>query len=304
MKVIVESKPVRGLPSIFKIKKGNDMGYIDLHTHTAKSDGTYTPKELVDYGVKKGLKAIAITDHDTIDGVAEAVHAAKNKEIEIIAGIECSAECMGKEIHLVGLFINIEDSRFLAELKHLRQVRENRNNKMIKLLSENNITVELEKLKERFPNSILTRMHFAKYLMEKGYVSDIQAAFDRYLGDKACCYVKKEQPQSKDIITMIKNNGGVPVLAHPLLYHLSEVKLETMIRYLTECGLLGIEVIYSTHTARNESYLYSLAERYGLAVSGGSDFHGTNKRNIDLGSGRGNLRVPEEILLPIRRLAE
>lgn len=276
------------------------MKYIDLHVHSTKSDGTLTPSQLTDYAAEKGLKAFALTDHDTTDGIREALTAAASKEVEVIPGIECSAAFQNRDIHILGLFVEPEHKGLNNFLEEMKTTREKRNELMAEKLRERGIDVELEVLSSFFPDSTVTRMHFARYLKEKGYVSDIREAFDRYLGDRACCYVQKIQPGARETISAILSAGGVPILAHPLLYRFSNEMICKLIQYLKENGLEGIEAVYSSHTKKDESYVRKLAKTYGLLISGGSDFHGENKKDIDLGVGKGNLKIPYELLDEIR----
>lgn len=228
------------------------------------------------------------------------MEAAAGKEIEVVPGIECSAAYENRDIHILGLFIEPGHNkldRFLEDMKTARKVR---NERIAENLRNHGIGVELEALLSYFPDSILTRMHFARYLKEKGYVTGIREAFDRYLGDRASCYVRKEQPPAKEAIAAILGAGGVPVLAHPLLYGFSDGSLCKLIGCLKEAGLIGIEAVYSSHSAKDEAYIRKLAGVYGLLISGGSDFHGENKKGIDLGIGKGNLRIPPGLLEDIR----
>lgn len=278
------------------------MGYIDLHVHSDKSDGTMTPSQVAAYAAQKGLTAFALTDHDTVSGVAEAASAAVDLGIRLVPGIECSTDYMGKDIHIVGLFIDPGDKALLQRLEMLAEVRLKRNHEMLKKLNEKGISITLEQVAERFQKSILTRAHFARYLAEEGYTSSMADAFDRYLGDHACCFVKKAQQPPRAAIEMLHQAGGVAVLAHPMLYRFSDQNLDLLVRHLKAHGLDAIEAIYSTHSLAEERKVRALAKRYHLALSGGSDFHGANKKGIDLGCGKGHLRVPEELLTKLEKL--
>lgn len=268
---------------------------VDLHTHTTASDGTYTPTELVDYAIKKGLTAIAITDHDTVSGLEEAIDYAKDKPIQVIPGIEFSTEYNGKDVHIVGLNIDYKNPFFLEKLERFIDSRDTRNEKMCKLLTEAGFPMTLKDLEETYPDSVITRAHMARFMYEKGYISNREKAFEKYIGDNCPCYVPREKVNPAQAIRLIKEAGGVPVLAHPILYKLSLPKLEELIGDLNAHGLVGIEAIYSTYNRADEALIRKLAKQYGLKLSGGSDFHGKNKPYIDLGVGRGNLNVPDEI---------
>lgn len=291
---------------------------IDLHVHSCRSDGTYTPKQLVDYAIEKGLKAFALTDHDTTEGLLEAMEYAKSLKDaqergeydssavspdgtsmvipEVIPGIELSTEYQGKDIHIVGLYINYEEPSFQEYLKHFVDSRTERNHKMCKLLQEHGVDVTYEALLEAFPNAVITRAHYAKFLLEKGYVGSMNEAFDRYIGDHAPCFVPREKVTPAQAVELILAADGVPILAHPMLYHMSDERLDKLVAELKEVGLMGIEAIYCTHTQGEERKVRNLASKYRLLISGGSDFHGSNKPKLDLGVGYGSLHVPDHVL--------
>lgn len=265
---------------------------IDLHVHSNCSDGTYTPEELVAYALEKGLKAFALTDHDTTAGIARAQRAASGTGLELIPGIELSTECKGKDIHILGLGIDPENAYFQDQLLRFQNARDLRNEKMIEKLREQGIDITLEQMRACFPDSVWTRAHFARYLFDHGYVKEMWDAFDLYLGDHAPCFIPREKVTPFQAVQLIHEGGGYAVLAHPLLYRLGEEPLDLLVKTLTRCGLDGIEAIYSTNRFSDEADMRQLARRYGLAITGGSDFHGSNKPSIDLGCGKGNLRIP------------
>ena len=279
------------------------MKYIDLHTHSTCSDGTFTPSELVVYAAKKGLAAFALTDHDTTDGLSEAAETARKYNIEFVPGIEFSTEYQGHDIHIVGLDIDPFQEELAAKLRSFRQNRDSRNEEMIRLLQTvGGFDITLEDLRSAYgKGTVLTRAHFGRWLFEHGFVKSISEAFDRYLGDGCPCFVSKKRTRPETAIRLILAAGGIPVLAHPLLYQLSPDELETLVRQLKEAGLQGIEAIYSSNTGMDEINMRRLARRLDLKISGGSDFHGKNKPLIDLGSGRGNLKIPYEILQNLRQ---
>lgn len=270
--------------------------YIDLHTHSTASDGTCTPTELVQYALKKGLHAIALTDHDTTDGIAEAREAAQGTSLTVIPGIELSTAYLNKDIHILGLNIETENTCFQELLRGFQQERENRNLQMIHRLQEQGLQITWQDMISRFPDSVMTRAHFARFLAETKQVHTIAEAFNRFLGDHAPCFVPREKVTPFQAVRMIHHGGGKAILAHPLLYHLRPEQLEELVSQLVRCGLDGIEAIYSTNRGLDESSLRRLARNHGLFITGGSDFHGTNKPAIDLGCGRGNLKIPAELL--------
>lgn len=280
------------------------MSYIDLHVHSTASDGTCTPSQLVDYGLKKGLQAIALTDHDTVAGLDEAFGAARNTSLEVIAGIEFSTEYHGKDVHIVGLDIDYCSESFQKELTHFQNSRDLRNEKMIGLLRDQGFSITWEQMEAEYGKGVWTRAHFGRFLLEHGYVSDISEAFRLYLGDGCPCFIPREKVTPGQAVRLIRQNHGIPILAHPLLYHFSEEELRELIRELKEDGLLATEAMYSTFSVQEEAYVRSLAKTMGIAVSGGSDFHGANKPNIDLGSGCRNLKIPYEVLTRLRQIRD
>ena len=279
------------------------MRAIDLHTHSTCSDGTFSVKELIDRAHEKGLAAIALTDHDTVEGIDEAVRYAAEKypDLEVIPGIELSTESDGREVHIVGLFIDNNDKEFVESLSAFIDSRTTRNIKMCKKLSEEaGIPISYEELIEEYPDTVITRAHFAKFMVEKGYVNSRAEVFDRYIGDHCPYYVGREKITPEDAIRSILKAKGVPVFAHPILCRFGDDRLDAFVGKLKEAGLVGIEAIYSTYELRDERQIKELAKNYDLLVSGGSDFHGANKPDIDLGTGCGKLFVPEDLLIPIK----
>lgn len=279
------------------------MNQVDLHVHSNKSDGSYTPIELVDYALRKGLGAFALTDHDTTAGLDEAISYAGDKPIEVVPGIEFSTEYEGKDIHVLGLFIRYNDPAFQARLKAFVDSRINRNIKMCENLQSAGIDITYEKLCAENPDAVITRAHYAAYLTNHGYVSSRADAFSQYVGDHCKYFVPREKVTPAQAVELILQVGGVPILAHPTLYHMGRERLDNLVRHLKDAGLIGIETIYSTYSNQDERDMFRLAKKYDLLPSGGSDFHGTNKPGLDLASGYGKLFVPKEILDNIRNAA-
>lgn len=278
------------------------MNKVDLHVHSIKSDGSYSPTELVDYAITKGLSAFALTDHDTTDGLDEAIEYAKDKPIRVIPGIELSTEYLGKDIHIVGLFINHHSEKFLKEIKEFRDSRDLRNQKMCRNLQEIGIDISYEKLIAEYPDSVITRSHYAKYLLSHSYIKSLNEAFEKYVGDHCKYYVPREKITPEQGVNLILSAGGLPILAHPILYHMSDKTLDTLVSNLKEAGLVGIEAIYSTYAPSEERDIRRLAAKYGLALSGGSDFHGAAKPGLELATGYGKLFIPEDILTNLENL--
>lgn len=277
------------------------MKTIDLHVHSSCSDGTMTPRELTGYAIKKGLSAYALTDHDTTAGLSEAIAAARGTSLEVIPGIEFSTEYHGRDIHIVGLDIAFEDPYFQTQLARFQDSRRIRNDKMIRKLAEHGVDISGRQMREVFGSAVWTRAHFARYLMEHGYVRDMPQAFETYIGDACPCFVPREKVTPAQAVRLISETGGIPVLAHPMLYRLSEAELNTLLKELKAAGLLGVEALYSTHSPDDERLVRHLARAHGLLISGGSDFHGSNKPHIDLGSGLGTLTVPQTVLEELRK---
>ncbi len=272
------------------------MKAVDLHVHSIHSDGTNTTQELVDLACEKNLSAIALTDHDTTEGIAEILSYAKDKPLEIIPGIEFSTEYLERDIHILGLYINPYNPVFQKHIKTFQESRDLRNQKMCVRLSELGVDITYESLIREFEGAILTRAHYARYLLEHGYVKSLREAFERYVGDHCPAFVPREKITPNQAVSLILEAGGIPVLAHPILYRFSDRVLENLVASLKESGLIGIETIYSTYAPSEERYIRRLADKYQLLITGGSDYHGKNKPDISLGTGRGHLFVPQECL--------
>lgn len=278
------------------------MRAIDLHTHTCKSDGSYTPTELVDYAIEKNLAAIAITDHDSIEGLNEALsHAKALKEkglptVEVVPGIEFSTKYGEQDVHVVGLYIAYDSPSFQKALENFVDSRTTRNEKMCQNLQGAGIDITYDKLRARYPDSVITRAHYASYLLEEGYVKSRQDAFAQYLGDHTKYFVPREKVTPVQAVELILHAGGIPILAHPPLYHMGNDRLDALTASLKAAGLMGIETFYSTYTNQDIRDMRRLAVKYDLLLSGGSDFHGENKPGLDLGCGYGKLFIPEDVL--------
>lgn len=281
---------------------------IDLHVHSNCSDGSFTPKELVEYALTHDISAFALTDHDTVAGLDEAISysdilsgkvSEKNPEgkmLKVIPGIEFSTEYEGRDIHIVGLFIDYKSEMFENHITSFVASRDARNEKMCGLLREHGIDITYEELQESFPGAVITRAHYGRFLLENGYVKSIPEAFDRYVGDHASCFVPREKVTPAQAVQLIRAVGGIPVLAHPTLYHMSTMRLERLVSELKEAGLLAIEGIYSTYSVSETREMQEIAKKYGLRISGGSDFHGINKPGLHFGTGYGKLYIHEDVL--------
>ena len=274
---------------------------IDLHTHSTASDGTYSPAELIRYAKKKGLRAIALTDHDSIDGIEEAEAVGGEVGVEVIPGVELSAAFPDGAMHLLGLFVDRSTPPFLQQLALLQAARRERNPKIVRKLQALGFRITEEEVAAAAGGGQAGRPHFARVLMEKGYVHSITEAFERYIGDTGPAYVQKSQPAPEACIALIHEANGVAVLAHPNTLHLSDKGLNALLERLVKAGLDGVEVYYSSHAPEETARYERLAAEWNLAKTGGSDFHGEYKPQIDLGVGRGTLHVPYALLEELRQ---
>ena len=276
-------------------------GLIDLHIHTTASDGTMTPARMVFHAAGSGLKAVAITDHDTVDGVSEAIAAGKEAGIEVVPGVEIGVDYPG-EMHILGYYIDHKNSGLARGLSCLCRYREERNPMMIEKLRELGFDITLEEVAGIAGGNVIGRPHFAALLTRKGYTADNREAFDRYLGAGKPAYVKKDRLSPQDGIKMIIEAGGIPVLAHPRYLRIREDhSLKELIHELRGFGLKGIEVFYPEHTPEETERFYQLASATGLLVTGGTDFHGTNKPGLKIGTGPGDLRVRYSLLEKLKK---
>ena len=275
-------------------------GKVDLHTHSTCSDGTCTPSQLVRIAQEKGLSAFALTDHDTVAGLEEAMEAAAGTEVEVIPGIELSTKYQDKDVHIVGLLFDHQSPECKEALQEFVDARKARNREMCERMCAAGIPIPYEELMADNPGSVVTRANMARFLLKKGVVSQIKEAFDRYIGDEAPFFIPREKITPVRAVEFLRRFHGVPILAHPFQYRLGEEGLERLVRELKEAGLMGIEAYYCTHTPEMTAQIRDLAERYDLLLSGGSDFHGSNKPGLEMGNGYGQLCVPGECLVKMK----
>ena len=271
------------------------MKYIDLHTHSTASDGTDSPGELITKASRLGLAAIALTDHDTVDGLDEAAGTAADERIELIRGCELSTATEMGNLHIVGLWLPANCDPLKKFLKNLSQNRRLRNEQMIAKMRNAGVSITLEELRERARGSI-GRPHMAEVLVEKGYAIDRDDAFATWLGVNGRAYVPKPAPSPREAIRQINNLGGSAVLAHPLLRPLPPQWLETLVKNMARDGLFGLEAWHSALSPEATKTVIELANKFNLALSGGSDYHGANKPDIDLATGKGNLAIDYGVL--------
>jgi hypothetical protein len=269
------------------------MGYVDLHLHTTASDGVMSPSEIVRYAKAKGLQAIAITDHDTIEGLEEGLLEGERIGFEVIPGVEISAEYSPGSMHLLGFFIDNHHPLLNERLKYLQKAREERNPKIVEKLNRLGIEITYEEVLRASGGGQVGRPHFAQVLLEKNYVKNFQDAFDRFLKKGAPAYVDKFRFTAREALHFINGAKGVGVLAHPNTLNTNGYsELENLVLRLMEDGLKGIEVFYPEHSALEVSQYKTLAQRYGLLVTGGTDYHGIEKNGLDIGVGRGEMKLP------------
>jgi 3',5'-nucleoside bisphosphate phosphatase len=268
---------------------------IDLHSHTEESDGSSTPAQLIAEAVRAGLKTLGITDHDTFAGYDRAVPLAREAGLELVCGIELSTKLYGsRSVHLLGYFLDGGPSpEFRERILDMQAARRDRNVRLTARLRELGFDIILEEVQAR-GRGMTARPHFAQVMLQKGYVSTLQQAFDEYLDESAIGYVYRREPSFAEGVRWIQEAGGITSLAHPIRV---PGDLATVMPELCAAGLDAIEVYHSDHSPTQCELYLSLAARHGLMVTGGSDFHGDTKPGIMLGTGRaGNLRIPYSLL--------
>jgi predicted metal-dependent phosphoesterase TrpH len=269
--------------------------WVDLHCHSTASDGTSAPSQVVELAVSSGLSGLALTDHDTVGGVTEAAEAARKAGLDFLPGIEISCDVpRPATMHLLGYGVD-PHSPILNDLtRRLLQGRNDRNPRIIDKLNELGVSITMQEVEAEAGGEVVGRPHIAAVLLRKGYVSSIKQAFDEYLAQGGLAYFDKERLTPRQAIGLVQQSGGIPVLAHPTqLRTENDAQLERIVKDLKDVGLAGIEVIHSDHDAALVEKYSKLADRFGLIKTGGSDFHGINKKDIRLGIANGR-RIPRE----------
>lgn len=274
--------------------------YIDLHTHSTCSDGTFTPEEVVREAKKAGLSAIALTDHDTLDGLPEAIEAGRKYGIEVITGIEFSVSS-DTEMHLLGLNFSLDCPEIQGVLNEMIVQRDLRNYKVIELLEKCGIHITIDDILAEATSPVTGRSQIAKAMLKKGYVSSIKEAFDKYLSFGKPAFVERKSLSPEKAINLIKASGGKSFVAHLNQTGKTDSELYSILIHLKECGLDGIEGYYTEYTEDMNRRYRKMAEDIGLQLSGGSDFHGKNKDGYNIGTGKGNLRIPYSLFDFIRK---
>ena len=274
--------------------------FIDLHTHSTCSDGLLTPTALLALASRRGLAAIALTDHDTVAGLPEALAQGTVTGVEVISGIEISSGLDGVSLHILGYGFNHEHPGFLAFLKGLQQARRTRNQGILARLHALGISITNEEL-ARIAGDQVGRPHFARLLVQKGLAKNTQDAFSRYLKRGGPAFVEHAKPQAEEAIGHIAEASGLAVLAHPACSDPSLDKIPALVAQLKNYGLAGIETFYPTHSKKVCRFLQTLAARHGLLLSGGSDFHGDKHPATPLGGSAKTIRVPLQLLHDIKQ---
>lgn len=279
------------------------MSRIDLHLHTTHSDGSLPPIEVLKLAAKANVTAVAITDHDIVTGLPEAIAAGAEAGIDVIPGVEISSFNGKSELHILGYYLNWQDPALDRRLASLRASRHRRNPLVVERLRTLGLDVTYEEVRELAGTESVGRPHIAQLLMKRNYVTSAKDAFDRYLAEGRPAYVARELPTPAEAIAWIREAGGIAVLAHPTWTKETGDGLRTLVTTLKDAGLGGIEVHYSTHTKPQTNQYLNLAKQLDLLVTGGSDFHGLTKPDIEVGIGRGGLKVPDKLLAPLKQAA-
>ena len=281
--------------------------YVDLHTHSNASDGSFTPTEVFNLASENGLAAVALTDHDTVGGIPEFLKCgAESTSCAAIPGVEISVDLGGNEVHIVGLFINHKCPSLLKLLTEIRINRDSRNSIIINKLQAMGYDITLNEVNAEADGESVGRPHFAKILIDKGYFSEPQQVFDKCLKRGASAYCSRKLPSPEEAIREIHNAGGLAFWAHAV-YRLKNERyfVRRTIKRLVLCGLDGVEAYYSTFSPAQQQMMIGFAEEFKLLRSGGSDFHGSNQPSISLATGTdGTLKVPEEILIEMKEKLE
>jgi len=268
---------------------------IDLHIHTIFSDGTYTPEEAVFRAKKLGLVAISITDHDSVAGLASALVAGKRLGIEVVPGVEMSTDVGEDEIHILGYLLNWKKEDFLRQLEKFQAARANRNQKLLRKLDDLGMRVDYREVRKLAPRGVISRLHIARLMVEKGYVRSIGDAFEQWLNPGKPAYVQKMKLPPFEIIELLLKAEAIPVLAHPFLSHRDD-----LIPHLVKAGLKGIEVYHSAHNPQMVAHYKRIAQKHHLLITGGSDCHGEAKDKVLMGK----VRVPETLLIDLKKAKE
>ncbi len=272
---------------------------IDLHTHTICSDGSMTPRELVRHAKEAGLTAVAVTDHDSVNGLKEALMTGSELAIEVVPGIELSAKS-DTECHILGYFIDPDSDTLKSAMRRIHQVRRERIEETCFMLKKHDIIVTLDEVDGIANGGIVSRAHIARLMVKKGYSQSIREAFDLWLNVGCPCYSDAQALSDTEAVELIREAGGDAYLAHLHLTRKEDAELEAFVRKLKKAGLTGIEGYYTEYTDEHNRKYRDLAKRLDLKLSGGTDFHGKYKPHIAIGKGYGNLVIPYSILTEMK----
>ncbi len=273
---------------------------IDLHVHSTCSDGSCSPSELVHLALKGGVSALSLTDHDTTAGVASFMETCEEYGLEGVPGVEISVEVKPGTMHVLGYYIDCANASLQAGLAKIQHGREARNREILRKLNELDMDLVWEEVSGLSGEDIVGRPHFAKALVERGYVKSARQAFDRYLAKGKPAYAERFRLTPAAGIGLINGAGGVAVLAHPSTLSLGRNDLEQLVGDLVAQGLGGLEVHYSEHTSKQVQAYLKLARKFKIVATGGTDFHGDLNPGLRLGRGFGDLEVPDELLIELR----
>ena len=277
---------------------------IDLHAHSTASDGSDTPEGVVALAAQAGLGALALTDHDTQEGVGEAQLAARHTGIDLIPGVELSLQFDGGGMHLIVLWLEPGTGPLQDRLHGLQAGRGTRNERIVDLLAEAGMSITIEEVLDEAGGGTVGRPHIAAVMMRHGYVADIRSAFDEWLGAGQPAYVGRDRLDPEDAISLARESGAVPVLAHPHTLGITTASaMSDLLTRLKRAGLVGLEAHYSSYRAHERAGYADLARRFDLLPSGGSDYHGTYKPDLFIGSGYGDLVVPGDLMERLRAVA-
>jgi predicted metal-dependent phosphoesterase TrpH len=268
------------------------MRFADLHLHTVYSDGTYTPQELLVEASKQGLAAIAVVDHDTVAGIEPTLNIAEEKNIEVLPGTELSVEYDGLEVHILGYLIDYKSHYLIEKLNELKQIRIERIYKIVGKLKDMGMGLTAESVFEIAKQGIPGRLHIARAMAKQGLVGSLGEAFQKFIGDRCPAYVCGFKFSPQEAIKLIRDVGGIPVLAHPYILNRDE-----LITQFVDYGLMGLEVYYPEHTQSMVNFYLNLAKKFNLLVTGGSDCHGNAKPEVKIGS----IKIPYELVEKLKQ---
>lgn len=269
---------------------------IDLHVHSTFSDGSFTPEQLLAEAAQIGLTAIALTDHDSVGGLKRFTAAAAAGKVRAIPGVEISADSPSGSMHILGYDLDPAARILTEKLDYIQKSRAERNEKILYNLNKLGLHLSMSEIQSQAGEDIVGRLHFARALQVRGYVQTTDEAFGKYLAKGKPAYGERLRLSPADGIHMIREAGGVAVLAHPFTLQMNKPDLDALVGELAALGLAGLEVLYPQHNARTVKEYRRLAAKHNLAVTGGTDFHGGSIPTIKLGVGFGDLRVPDELL--------